>query len=78
MTEIINYEIAANVLSFFGEGGYSGGSYRETILTAASKADWNNIQLLALGYPALIAAFRLAKSGENGIKTLTDIMNSKS
>ena len=71
MTELISRNVAANVLHFFrGDEAYSGGSFSDALLSAAGNADRDNLDRLALGFPAEIAAYRLVVDHSDGLNRL--------
>ena len=64
-------EIAYNTLNYFrGDEGFSGGSFALALLDAASRADNNNLDRLARGFPDEIAAYRLATDHVDGLDLL--------
>lgn len=66
----ITPETAANVLYFFRQGGYPAGSFTEKLMSAIGNADMGNLERLALGFPELVHAMRLAMQVEDGIARL--------
>jgi len=75
MNAVIPREVAANVLFYFGSGGYEAGSFTTNLMSAIANADQHNLALLALGFPELVAAMRMALLEPGGIDTLRDIFN---
>jgi hypothetical protein len=71
--QTIDAETASHVLHHFGEGGMKPGSFTTPLIQAIAAADPRNLALLALGFPALVAAVRLAMRQDDGIATLRDI-----
>ena len=64
-------EIAYNTINYFrSDEGFSGGSFAVALLDAAKKADEATLNLLALGFPDEIAAFRLATRHSDGLDVL--------
>jgi len=63
---------AANVLWTFGEGGYPGNGFTIYLLRCIEQADSVNLARLALGFPGLVAAWRLAHD-TNGIERLRSL-----
>lgn len=70
----ITPETAANVLYHFGQGGYEAGSFTTKLMSAIGHADMHNLDQLALGFPELVAAMRLAMHTESGIDALKSIL----
>jgi hypothetical protein len=67
----IPIEEARNVLGHFGiEGGWTAGGFTTALMTAYGKADQSNRARLALGFPELCEAMRLAMDAGDGIALL--------
>lgn len=73
----ITQETAANVLYFYGQGGYEGGSFTTKLMSAIGNADMHNLDRLAAGFPELVAAMRIAMHDSDGINILKRILNSE-
>lgn len=71
----ISKEVAAQVLYFFGQGGYEAGSFTSKLLSAISNADSTNRLRLALGFPELVSAVNMAQYDSDGIDNLKAILN---
>lgn len=69
----ITREDAAHVLAWAGLGGYSGGGFVTALLHACSCADDTHLAKLALGYPGLVAAYRLYSREAGGLEWLQQI-----
>lgn len=63
---------AANVLWYFGMGGYPGGSFTKSLLEAWARADCSNKARLALVFPGLAYAIELANL-PGGVERLKEI-----
>ena len=69
----ISPETAANVLYYFGQGGYEAGGFTSKLMTAIGHADLWNLDRLGIGFPELVAAMRLAMHTDDGIARLKQI-----
>jgi hypothetical protein len=67
-------DVAAHVLFHYGrEGGYQAGSFTTSLLTTIGMADPSNLDRLAAGFPAYVAAVTAIQYDPNGIERLQDI-----
>ncbi|MFE5368115.1 hypothetical protein [Streptomyces mirabilis] len=67
-------DVAAHVLFHYGrEGGYQAGSFTTDLLAAMGKADPTNLDRLALGFPAYVAAVTAIQYDPNGVAHLQRI-----
>jgi hypothetical protein len=66
-------DVAANVLSHFGRGGYPAGDWTESLISLIDRADMANRAKLLAAFPAQGRAVLLAKYDEEGIATLQRI-----
>jgi hypothetical protein len=64
---------AQHVLFFFGSGGVQAGDFTTALFEAIRKADSANFANLALGFPGLCAAWKLAMESDEGINVLRPI-----
>lgn len=69
----ISAETAANVLHFFGRGGFEAGGFTTKLMSAISNADQHNRFRLSLGFPELVAAMVMAMDDPDGIDKLARI-----
>lgn len=71
-------KVTANqVLHHFDHtAGYPGGSFREHLIEAAISADLDNLELLRLGFPAVVGSVYLAKFTPGGLDVLREIAES--
>lgn len=72
-TTAITREVANEVLSHFGRGGYPAGDWTESLISLIDRADMTNRAKLAGAYPDYSAAINLAKYDEHGIEKLQQI-----
>lgn len=70
----IPVEVAAHVLSHFGQGGWPPSGFKTTLMLAIAQADIVNRNRLALGFPEYVAAFNLAQLTDDGTATLQAIV----
>jgi hypothetical protein len=74
MSPTIPPDVAAHVLFHYGqEGGYQAGGFTTDLLSAMGKADPTNLDRLALGFPAYVAAITAVQYDPNGVAHLQDI-----
>ncbi len=73
----ISRETAANVLFFYGQGGYEAGSFTTKLMSAIGSADMFNLDRLAIGFPELVMAMRLAMHQSDGIDILKRIFDAE-
>jgi hypothetical protein len=64
---------AAHVLFHVGRGGWPGSTFRRALLAAVDAADARNLALIAAGFPGLVEAVRLVRSGPEGVAKLRKI-----
>lgn len=74
----ITAETAANVLYYFGRGGYEAGGFTTKLMSAIGHADTDNLDRLALGFPELVAAMTLAMQSEGGLDRLEELAGATS
>ncbi len=75
---LVTPTIARHVLSHFGEkDGMRPGGFFLAFYELAGRADSGNLAKLELGFPAEIAAFRMASYELDGIRKLQAIANSE-
>lgn len=68
---VITPQIANHILWFFShDEGFQPGGFFEAFYDLASRADKENLERLAEGFPAQIAPFQLGRSGEAGLSML--------
>ncbi|MFI2349751.1 hypothetical protein ACH492_22390 [Streptomyces sp. NPDC019443] len=72
-TPTIPAETANHVLFHFGYGGYQAGSCIESLITTIDRADEDNRDKLALGFPEYVAAVVAIKYDPNGVANLQRI-----
>lgn len=71
--------IAAQVLFYFGLGGYPAGGFFDLIYQAIQKADSGNMTILMKAYPEETAAMHLVMyGGQRGIDKLKDVAQGRS
>jgi hypothetical protein len=66
-------DVAAHVLFHYGHGGYQAGSFTEQLLTTIAMADQGNLDKLAHGFPAYVAAVTAIQYDPNGVTHLQDL-----
>jgi hypothetical protein len=76
-TKNISKADAQHVLFFFGNGGVQPGSFTTALLEAMARADSANFTELALAFPGICAAWRLATKSDDGVEVLREIANEK-
>ena len=71
---VITPTIANHVLNFFGrDEGFTPGGFFSSFYELASRSDKDNLAKLALGFPAQIKAFELARNNPDGLQQLRAI-----
>lgn len=71
---VLGRERANNVLNWFDSSkGYAGGGFFAALMSAAARADDQNLNRLAEGFPAEIAAYRLATRDPEGLRIIERI-----
>ena len=69
----IPVEVACDVLGYFGnEHGWQGGSFSQALMSTYGKADQSNRARIALGFPYIAEAMRLAMDTPDGIAVLVE------
>ena len=68
---------ALHVLHYFGKGGVQPGSFTTALLEAISRADDKNFAELAIVFPSICVAYKLAIATEDGIEILHAICAEK-
>lgn len=68
-------DVAAHVLFHYGrDGGYQAGSFTTALLTAMGTADPSNLDRLAAGFPAYVAAVTAIQYDPDGVERLQAIV----
>ncbi len=74
--EQIPVAVARDVLGYFGnEHGWQAGGFTQALMHAYGKADQSNRARIALGFPALAEAMRLAMDTPGGIAALVAVVS---
>ncbi|GAA2702779.1 hypothetical protein [Nonomuraea recticatena] len=72
----IGVDDAAHTLFAVGrEGGWPASTFRTKLLEAMVTADVIGLDRIAAGFPGLVAAYRLAKSGDEGQARLRKLIS---
>ena len=78
MSQDISPVIANHVLNFFdSNAGYQPGGFFSAFYELLAKADAENINRLAEGFPKQVNAFLLARKSEDGMNQLREIARVK-
>lgn len=71
---IISVKVANYALYYFDNAnGFSGGYFSDSFYALCAHADNANLDRLALGFPAEVAAFRLGRETVGGLEMLRTI-----